>query len=29
MERRSKDLSSEEGGVILAEDLRGTSPRAT
>ena len=27
MERRSKHLSSEERGVILAEDLRGTSQR--
>ena len=29
MERRSKHLSSEESGVILAEALRGTSQRAT
>ena len=28
MERRSKHLSSEERGVILAEELRGTSQRA-
>ena len=28
MERRIKHLSSEERGVILAEDLRGTSQRA-
>ena len=29
MDQRSKHLSSEERGVILAEDLRGTSQRAT
>jgi IS30 family transposase len=28
MDRRSKHLSSEDRGVILAEDLRGSSQRA-